>query len=207
VRDRLLGALLFLPVPLVLWLFTAAPLGAGPSLAAGVAIMLSHRAVARPFALRRAGRRCLWCGGGAAAGPLLELRDPLGRASWRCCSQDHGQRTARTVATAARWRPWLRAGILGGLAAFLLLATAAATVSPAWTHADAAALFRLSVALAVVPFSFAATRGAFPAELPRVPFPLHVQALIGTAAVLWLFRLVGALWLLQVVRYAMTRGA
>jgi hypothetical protein len=28
-----------------------------------------------------------------------------------------------------------------------------------------------------------------------VPFPLHIQALIGTGLVLWLFRLVGLVWL------------
>jgi hypothetical protein len=28
-----------------------------------------------------------------------------------------------------------------------------------------------------------------------VPFPVHIQALIGTWAVLWLFRIVGLAWL------------
>ena len=30
---------------------------------------------------------------------------------------------------------------------------------------------------------------------PRVPFPVHIQALIGTVVVIWLFRLVGLAWL------------
>jgi hypothetical protein len=32
-------------------------------------------------------------------------------------------------------------------------------------------------------------------EAARLPFPLHIQALVGTAVVVWLFRLVGLLWL------------
>jgi len=52
--DRLLGILLFLPVPVVLVLFTRAPLGVGISLALGVGLMLTHRLYARPFALARA---------------------------------------------------------------------------------------------------------------------------------------------------------
>ena len=34
-----------------------------------------------------------------------------------------------------------------------------------------------------------------PAPEPlRPPFPVHIQALIGTAAVVWLFRIVGVTW-------------
>ena len=42
-RDRLLGLLLFLPVPLVLWLFTRQPLSTLASLAVGFALMATHR--------------------------------------------------------------------------------------------------------------------------------------------------------------------
>jgi hypothetical protein len=31
----------------------------------------------------------------------------------------------------------------------------------------------------------------------RSPFPLHVPALIGLLSVVWLFRLIGLLWLVQ----------
>ncbi len=46
--DRLLGLLLFLPVPLVLWLLTRQPLGTLASLAIGFALMATHRLYARP---------------------------------------------------------------------------------------------------------------------------------------------------------------
>ena len=58
------------------------------------------------------------------------------------------------------------------------------------------ALFRLGVAVTVLPFGW--LRGhARPGRGPsgRLPFPVHIQALVGTVWVLWLFRLVGLWWL------------
>lgn len=204
----MVGLLLFAPVPLVLWLFTAAPLGTTVSLATGVVIMVTHRLYARPFVLRKASGRCLWCAGATPKPTPVNVSDPLGSAEWSACSQDHLERTLRTVAVAQRAGAWLKAGILGGLVAFLGLAVLSATGwASGLTHADAAALFKLSVALTVLPFSLLAPRGTMPETPPKAPFPLHIQALVGTFAVLWLFRLVGLLWLIQVVRYAMGRGA
>jgi hypothetical protein len=196
--QRALGLLLFLPVPVVLLLFTRQPLGALVSIGVGVGLVLTHRLYARPYALARASRRCLWCGGEARgdASPLA-LEEPLGRTEWRACAGAHRDRLARTLGWAARHRRFLGVGILGTLAAFLLLALAAAFDLPAWLReADAVALFRLGVAVTVLPFGWlAAKRG--PAEGPsgRLPFPVHIQALVGTVWVLWLFRLVGLWWL------------
>ena len=63
--------------------------------------------------------------------------------------------------------------------------------------ADTVAFFRLGVAVTVLPLGWlSASRGLLATE-PKVPFPVHIQALIGTAGVLWLFRLIGLLWLAQ----------
>ena len=62
--------------------------------------------------------------------------------------------------------------------------------------AQIVSLFRLGIAATVLPLAFLAPRGTGHPEagVPQVPFPVHIQALIGTAAVLWLFRLVGLAW-------------
>jgi len=196
--QRIGGLLLFLPVPLVLFLFTRQPLGPWPSLALGVLLTLSHRLYARPFALARSARRCLWCGG--PAGPdaaALALDEPLGCTEWRACSGAHAASLARTLGWAAAHRRFLAAGILGTLALFLALAVAAATGRVSGLgEADAVAVLRLGVALTVLPFGWLApSRGIAAAPAARLPFPVHIQALIGTAWVLWLFRLVGLWWL------------
>jgi hypothetical protein len=207
VSDRLLGLLLFLPVPIVLFLFTRAPLGVAWSLALGVALMLSHRVYARPFALARASRRCLWCGGAAATdGPAFEVEEPFGTTIWRACGEAHGARARRFLGWAGDHRRFLQIGILGSLGAFLAAGLAIAVGAiDSHRYPDAVNAFRLAIALTVLPLGLLATRGRAPNDEPlRPPFPVHIQALIGTWAVSWLFRLVGAAWLaLAILHFAL----
>lgn len=197
VGDRLAGILLFLPVPLVLALFTRQPFGTLASVGLGVALVATHRLYARPFALARAGRRCLWCGGRAGEGPAVELVEPAGRTMWRACGAGHGARLARTLGWAVRRRVFLLVGILGALLLFVVGAVAeAAGWAPGLRPADPIAVFRLGVAVAVLPLGWLApSRGPSEAAGGTLPFPVHIQALVGTVWVVWLFRLVGLWWL------------
>jgi hypothetical protein len=204
---RALGWALFLPVPVVLWLYTRAPLGVVSSLLVGVGLMLTHRLYARPYALAGAPHRCLWCAG-PADGPRLLVREPFGETTWRACGAPHAERVARLLRWADGHAGFLRAGILGTLALFLAGALLAARgwLGPL-THADAVALFRLGIAVTVLRLAFR-HRAAEPASLEqlRSPFPLHIQALIGSGAVLWLFRLVGLAWLALAVWHLLGRA-
>ncbi len=198
--PRLTGLLLFLPVPIVLLLFTRPPFAPLAAVGVGVLIMLTHRLYARPFALAHADARCLWCGGRALAGPELAVGEPGATTTWRACGPAHERRLAGFLGWLAARRAWLRLGILGSLLMFLLM-----TLPVAWTgvlveHADAAAFFRLGIALTVLPVGWLAPAAPAPPAAgtpPRVPFPVHIQALVGSVAVIWLFRLVGLVWLVQ----------
>lgn len=204
--DRWRGVLLFLPVPLVLFLFTQAPLGPALSLALGVALVATHRLYARPFALARAERRCLWCAGAAAAGsPELTVDEPLGTTRWRTCGEPHARRARRFLEWAGAHARFVQVGILGTLAVFLVLAVvAAARPAGALRYTDAVNFFRLGIAATVLPLSILGVRedpGRPAGGRLRTPFPVHIQALIGTSAVLWLFRMVGVVWLVLGVAY------
>jgi len=197
--DRTLGLLLFLPVPVTLFLLTRFPLGPPISLALGILLVLSHRFYARPFALSRAPHRCLWCG--AAAGgavPGLHIREPGGVTIWRVCGPAHARKSAAFFTRLDRWRQIIRAGILGSLLVYLVmtLATIAGPVPP-WSLADAVAVLQAGVAVTVLPVGWAAIHGGAtsPERAPRAPFPVHVQALVGTLGVVWLFRIIGLAWL------------
>jgi len=205
-RDRWIGLLLFLPVPAVLILFTRLPIGPIPSLLLGLLLMATHPLYARPWACARAGRRCLWCGGPAGGDAIpLVVEDPRGRVAWAACGDDHAAQARRTLAFAWRGRRFLRAGILGTLALFLPGAILASRglLGPV-TVEDASAFFRLAIAVTVLPLGWLGPRGGAPDgahSAARSPFPIHLAALIGVRAVLWLFRLVGILWLWQGARH------
>jgi hypothetical protein len=204
---RLAGALLFLPVPIVLLLFTRLPLGVWPSLALGVALMATHRLYARPFARRHADARCLWCAGAAGGGPVLRVAEPFGETEWRTCGPAHGERVRQVLGWARRHALLLKVGILGGLAVFLLGASLSPLALPrALQPQDWVAFFRVAVATAILPLGWLALRNApSPAEPLPAPFPVHIQALIGTASVLWLFRVIGIVWLALAVAHVASR--
>jgi hypothetical protein len=89
----------------------------------------------------------------------------------------------------------LRVGILGGTLA-LLGGLAWAGLWGASTG-DLVAAFRVVIACSVLPLSILGPSLPRGEGVPVVPFPLHIQALIGTLPVLWLFRVVGLVWLVM----------
>ncbi len=195
-RLRALGLLLFLPVPLVLWLLTSQALGVGWSVAVALALVLTHRSYARPFALRHAESRCLWCGT-SGANLMIEAHEPDASTRWAACGAHHADSLRRVLGWTARRSTFLRVGVLGTLALFLsglLLASTGRLGS--LLPADAVAFFRIGISLTVLPLGWTAADSRHKTEEGgRLPFPLHIQGLIGTWSVLWLFRLVGLVWL------------
>jgi hypothetical protein len=156
----------------------------------------------------------------AGEGPGIEVDEPFGRTSWRACGAAHASALTRTLGWAAERSRLLAFGILGTLAIFLALAAGAALGRPAWLRtADAVAFFRLGVALTVLPLGWIAPerrparpRGLAPESRPeapasRLPFPVHIQALLGTVWVVWLFRLVGLGWLVAALLHLSRRLA
>lgn len=194
-NRSLLGVLLFLPVPLVLLLFTRYPLGVPISVGLGVLLVATHRLYARPFALRNAGARCLWCARRVNHPWPLEIDEPGGGHAWATCSETHRTRLRSFLGWAQRRGLFLRIGILGGLAIFLpLLLVSHRGALGSWSPSDSSALFRGVIALTVLPLGWLGLR-AEPEARPRVPFPVHIQALIGSFWVMILFRVVGIVWL------------
>ena len=201
--TRVIGLLLFLPVPLVLFLFTRAPLGVLASLAVGVLLTLTPpplrapvgpRARAHALPVVRGGRRV-----GRVPGRRARDRGADGPHGWRACREAHARPVRAVVEWAAHRRPFLTLGILGSLAVFLAWGAGSGFGWPGGlAYDDAVAFLRLGIALSVLPLGWLAARGdAAPADALRAPFPLHVPALVGLRTVLWLFRLVGLVWLVQ----------
>lgn len=196
------GLLLFLPIPLVLFLFVRHPEPVGLSLLAGVVLMLGHRFVARPWMERVRLAKCLWCNrflpADAPGTERLEIATSGGPLVARCCAGHHDP-AARYLAFLDAWSWPLRLGIflpllllLGSLAAFALRGGGFVPTTTA--------LFKLVIGATVnlAAFGYLA---ASPHPRPRVPFPPHNFFLLGIRNLLWIFRLVGIWWIIQGVRF------
>ena len=193
------GVLLFLFIPLVLFLLIRQPAGPGLSVAIGLAIMFGHRVLAAPWMAKFADVRCLWCGRVGAGRTLAVVAS--GR-EWQmtACSESHATLIARFLGFLFRFRALIGLGIFLPLAWLVVASLAAAAGWPLLPHATNALVFRVVVAATVVSASIAPVRPAPPPlrALPlRCPFPLHNLFLLGIRNVLWVFRLVGAWWLID----------
>jgi hypothetical protein len=193
------GILLFLFIPLVLYLFLRQPLGPGWSVAVGLAIMFGHRFVAQPWAMKFADVRCLWCGrvGAAELVPVV-----AGGRTWSmaACSGEHATRARRFLDVVFRFRVPIAVGIFVPLAWLVLASFSAAAGRVLLPPATNALIFRAVVAATVVAaslpplFAGGAPRQDAPA---RCPFPIHNLVLLGIGNTVWIFRLVGAWWLVD----------
>src|SRR6185503_17465373 len=96
------GAALFAFIPLVLFLYLQVPLGPGPSLLVGVALMLGHRFIASPWMARHALERCLWCGRTGSMPVRLPIR--AGGRYWTlaACGEPHAALAGRFLTFVTR---------------------------------------------------------------------------------------------------------
>jgi hypothetical protein len=192
------GILLFLFIPLVLFLLLRQPAGPGWSVAIGLAVMFGHRFLAAPWMAKFADVRCLWCG---RVGSGRSLPVVAGGREWQmtACSESHAALVATFLGFLHRFRLVIAVGIFAPLAWLVLASLAAAGGWPLLPHETNALIFRVVVAAtvvaaSVVPFVFACSPLGPPL---RCPFPLHNLFLLGVGNVLWVFRLVGAWWLVD----------
>ncbi len=189
------GLLLFLFIPLVLFLFVRHPEPIGASLAVGITVIIGHRRVARPWSARVRRAKCLWCnrmlGPGSPAADL-ELAAGTDRLAARCCAE-HRAPAARFFTWLDRAKAPLRIGIFVPLLA-LLAALAAAALGHGSTLPTTTALFQLIVGLTVNlgAWGYLGQKERSPL---CVPFPVHNFFLLGVRNVLWVLRIVGIWWI------------
>lgn len=198
------GAALFAFVPLVLWLFLVQPLGPGWSLAIGVAIIAGHRAAAAPWAARHAGARCLWCGRTRNLGASVAVAGAARTTAFAVCGGAHERLVRQFFAFVERHRAAVAAGIFAPLALLLGGTLLRAFGRETLPHGVNALQFRVIVAATVVLVSLL-YRTSPPVGEVRSIFPVHNLFLLGVGNTLWVFRTVGAWWLLAAALAAARR--
>jgi hypothetical protein len=195
-RLQILGVLLFLFIPVVLFLYVRHPAPVGLSLGAGVILMVGHRRLARPYMRRALPWKCVWCNRvlPEGEGEILELKSGAEVLPARCCA-GHLRPAARTFAFLQAWRWPLRLGIFVPLLALLVALASAAFGREIIPLPEMTAFFQLVIGLTV---NLAALGSLFVRDersTVAVPFPVHNFFLLGVRALLWIFRLVGLWWI------------
>lgn len=192
--------LLFLFIPLVLFLFVRHPEPVGASLIAGVVLMVGHRRLARPYMERVLPVKCAWCNRvlPAGEGETLDLLSGGREIRARCCA-GHRKPAARFFSFLESWRWPLRLGIFVPLLILLgaLAITAFGRQAP---PSDTTALFQLVVGITVNLAALGSLRTPARSSM-TVPFPVHNFFLLGVRNLLWVFRLVGIVWIWMGLRH------
>lgn len=195
-RLQILGILLFLFIPIVLYLYVRHPEPVGLSLAAGVILMVGHRRLARPYMQRALPWKCVWCNRvlPEGVGETLELRAGTEVLPARCCAGHRGP-AARYFTFLHAWRWPLRLGVFVPLLALLVALAAAAFGREIVPLPAVTAFFQLVIGLTVnlAAFGYLVVRDE--CSTVSVPFPVHNFFLLGVRALLWVFRLVGIWWI------------
>ncbi len=197
-RLTLQGILLFLFIPLVLFLYLRQPLGPPLSILIGLGIMFGHRFIAAPWMARHATERCLWCGRGLRAQNgvrTFQVSTRGGERTCAACNETHFDLAGRFLSFVWRHRPPIAVGIFLPLLVLLLASLSLAGGHPLLPQAWNTWQFKTIVALTVVLTSLTYRTVSHPDESLRSPFPLHTLFLLGIRNTLWVFRLVGAWWL------------
>lgn len=192
---RATGVLLFLFIPAVLFLFVRHPAPVGLSLGGGIALIVVHRFLARPYMERVLPVKCLWCNRvPPAEAETLELQSGKRLLAAQCCAA-HRHSAAKFFSFLQAWRWPLRVGIFVPLL-FLLIALAAAAAGQPAPVPLATTWFKLVVGVTVnvAVLGYLLVREHAPIE---VPFPAHNFFLLGVRNLLWIFRLVGLWWIWQ----------
>ena len=190
-RGMISWILLFLFIPLVLFLFLRHPFGVLISVGIAIVIIIAHRFVAIPFMNRFKNLRCLWCGRTSRT----RIKQTVGSVEFEFCQQNCISKAKKFFDFCARYAPLLRAGIFIPLAWYVVTMILAALnlihFLEDWNHF----IFQFFIAVTVVSISFLYPTGR-ETNTPKFPFPIHNLFLLGIQNTLIVFRLVGIWWII-----------
>ena len=202
--DKLLpqGILLFIFIPIVLFLFLQHPFGVPYSLLIGIAIIIAHRFVARPFFFENANRRCFWCA--RRTNPRVRCEVKAGNiVTVELCNPFCKESAKRFFDFCDRFKMFIRLGIFVPLVWYLVVSLLndfrVFHFEPDWNKF----IFRFFVAITVVTISFAYPKGRT-THKAVFPFPIHNLFLIGAKNTLLVFRYVGIWWILDSLYFLIT---
>jgi hypothetical protein len=197
---RLQGLLLFLVLPLAIYLLVSQPCWPLPALLVGVGLLLSHRFLASPFVRQKLWQRCVWTGAEIAPGCEYRIRARGGEWVFRAFSERERDRAARFFTFCHRYAWLLRIVFLGPLAFYVVMEILRLTGIAGGTSSDVNRMVFLGTIGLACLLVYVACRLVEPIphhakEIVSFPFGVHVFALLGISWTLLIFAFTGAWWI------------
>jgi hypothetical protein len=193
-KIHLTGVLLFLFIPLVLFLLLRYPFGIQISFLIAILLIAGHRFVAIPYMERYRSSRCFWCGRTSRARTPLQVWTGK-MMTFEFCQGNCLSNAKRFFDFCERYKTILQIGIFVPLLWYVITITLISfqlfSFSIEWNHF----IFRFFIACTVVGISFLYRLGNETPN-PQFPFPIHNLFLLGIRNTLMVFRLVGIWWIL-----------
>ena len=192
-KIHLVGILLFLFIPLVLFLFLRFPFGVIPSFVIAIVIMFGHRLLAIPFMNHYSHQRCFWCGRTA------RTRNTIGISARQIqkielCREECTGNALRFFDFCSARKILIRIGIFIPLIWYVittpLIQLQILQGSIPWNRFA----FQFFIAITVVSLSFLYRSGR-EVKSPAFAFPIHNLFLLGARNTLQVFRYVGLWWI------------
>jgi hypothetical protein len=161
--------------------------------------MFGHRFIARPYMLRNINKRCIWSGKGLKKNPSsFILRSKKGDLTLYAKTTSNKENAVRFFNFVDSARIFLKPAILGTLT-WYLCSVIIGEINPDWQYLKRdlfVQIFKLVIAVSVLLGSFLYKIGKT-VEPVNAVFPVHNFFLLGIRWILWVFRIVGAWWIVQ----------
>ncbi len=190
---KILGVLLFLCVPFVLYIYVRQPEPLIYFFPIAFVVMMGFRFIAFPYMKSVHRHTCIWCWNDlkqADTASQVELPAPID--VFTC--PEHKDQTLQFFVFLSRYRYGLWFGIFGPLLVLLVALVLKLKGIPGpvlW----ATPLFQFVVAITVLATSVLYQRETM-SHVEMIPFPIHTFYLLGIRTILWIFRIVGIYWLI-----------
>jgi hypothetical protein len=200
-----MGIVLFLFIPLVLFLFLKYPVGILPSFGIAIAIMIAHRFIAVPFMNRFRNKRCLWCGRTSRRRVCQNVQCGSKVIQFEFCTDGCVNRAKRFFDFCSRNAMQLRAGIFIPLLWYVTTMSLDASNVFHFPREWNKFIFQFFIACTVVTISFLYKLGN-ETDSPKFPFPIHNLFLLGIRNTLQVFRYVGIWWIIISLIFLFKQG-
>ena len=200
-RVYMEGVALFLFIPLTLFIMLVFPLGILLSLLTAIALIGSHRFIARPYMMKNKEHKCLWCNmiPEKMVHSTIIVKEGQKELTFNACQEKCQQEIIKFFSFTGNYGQWIKWCIIIPLFLYIVGSLLLLSGFYHWDIKWNKVFFKGIIAFCVIVISIVYKIKTKSKEL-SFPLPIHNLLLLGIRNTLWIFRIVGVWWLYTVFK-------